>query len=50
MSLVESETFAEHIRHHLYHILPRLAEVTLSIVPSGKSISETAHHQAALQN
>jgi cation diffusion facilitator family transporter len=48
LSLVESETFAEHIRHHLYHILPRLAEVTLSTVPSATTIGETAHHHAAL--
>jgi cation diffusion facilitator family transporter len=47
LSAVDIEAITDHLRHHLYHILPTLADATIAVVPSGTTFwSESAHHRA----
>ncbi len=45
----DSGGFTDHIAHHLYHVIPNLAEVTISVVPWGTdgraNYLETVHHR-----
>lgn len=47
LTLVQSEAICDHIRHHLHHTLPRLAEVTISALPysEGYAGASTSVHQ-----
>jgi divalent metal cation (Fe/Co/Zn/Cd) transporter len=51
LSFVESEAIADHISHHLYHLMPMLTETTISAVPwqadAPMSGHESAHHRSA---
>jgi cation diffusion facilitator family transporter len=46
----EGEAMADHIRHHLYHELPNLADAIVAVVPADSGERgirpETAHHYA----
>jgi divalent metal cation (Fe/Co/Zn/Cd) transporter len=50
---VESHRIAEEVRHHLYHALPALAEMTVHIDPcecdETLEYHPTAHHRETLQ-
>jgi cation diffusion facilitator family transporter len=45
LTLVQSEAFCDHIRHHLHHALPRLAKVTIAAVPEVYKPESTHHAQ-----
>lgn len=53
LSLIESEAIIDHVRHHLYHDLPRLSKATLSALPwhPDQRIHslESEHHRAAAE-
>lgn len=53
LSLIESETILDHVRHHLYHDLPRLSKATLSALPynSDQPIhsQESKHHRVVAE-
>lgn len=53
LSLMESEAIIDHVRHHLYHDLPRLSKATLSALPwhPDRRIhsQESEHHRAAAE-
>lgn len=45
LSLAAGETIADHIRHHLHHALPRLADATVAAVPWREQRRDSAHHR-----
>ncbi len=51
LTTAEGETITDHISHHLYHVIPKLSEVTIAVVPEGTRghafWQETAHHRTA---
>lgn len=53
LTVAESHAVTGHISHHLYHAIPHLAEVIVSVVPldaEGRALpSEAAHHDAGLR-
>jgi cation diffusion facilitator family transporter len=53
LSLIESETILDHVRHHLYHDLPRLSKATLSALPYNPEqpihSQESEHHRMAAE-
>lgn len=53
LSLIESEAVLDHVRHHLYHDLPRLSKATLSALPWNPDqriySRESEHHRAAAE-
>jgi len=44
LTVAESETVIDHIRHELYHLLPALADVTIGILPEQTFYQESGHH------
>lgn len=45
LSAAQIQNLTQHIRHHLYHVLPNLADVTIAAIPWGmNSHSLEAHH------
>lgn len=53
LTLIESEAILDHVRHHLYHDLPRLSKATLSALPWNPDqriySQESEHHRTAAE-
>jgi divalent metal cation (Fe/Co/Zn/Cd) transporter len=48
LTVAQCEALTDHISHHLYHLLPALANATIAVVPAGETFgNEAAHHRAA---
>ena len=48
LTVEQSEALTDHLRHHLFHALPTLAEATIAAVPWQRQHGqESAHHRAS---
>jgi cation diffusion facilitator family transporter len=50
LTAAQCEAITDHINHHLYHLLPALANATIAVVPAGGLCgAEAAHHHAVTE-